>query len=76
MDGGQTVVSTEVDLENGARYTALLRHQYNKIRGDSSIYHVGVDPVYVVVAWSLSLSGGCTPSRHLRPSSGREHTVI
>ena len=24
----------------------------------------------------LSLSGGWTPSQHLRPSSGREHTVI
>ena len=23
-----------------------------------------------------SLSGGVTPCRHLRPSSGREHTII
>ena len=29
-------------------------------------------------AWvlSLSLSGGFTPCRHLRPSSGREHTIV
>ena len=26
--------------------------------------------------FSLSLSGGFTPSRHLRPSSGREHTIV
>ena len=25
---------------------------------------------------SLSLSGGFTPCRHLRPSSGREHTIV
>ena len=25
--------------------------------------------------WVLSLSGGFTPCRHLRPSSGREHTT-
>ena len=25
---------------------------------------------------SLSLSGGFTPSRHLTPSSGREHTIV
>ena len=25
---------------------------------------------------SLSLSGSFTPSRHLRPSSGREHTIV
>ena len=24
----------------------------------------------------LSLSGGFTPCRHLRPSSGREHTIV
>ena len=24
----------------------------------------------------LSLSGGFTPSRHLRPSLGREHTIV
>ena len=24
----------------------------------------------------FSLSGGFTPSRHLRPSSGREHTIV
>ena len=26
--------------------------------------------------WVLSLSGDFTPCRHLRPSSGREHTVV
>ena len=26
--------------------------------------------------FSLSSSGGFTPSRHLRPSSGREHTIV
>ena len=25
---------------------------------------------------NLSLSGGVTPCRHLRPSSGREHTIV
>ena len=24
----------------------------------------------------LSLSGGLTPCQHLRPSSGREHTIV
>ena len=26
--------------------------------------------------WRLRLSGGFTPCRHLRPSSGREHTIV
>ena len=29
-----------------------------------------------VVCLSFSLSGGFTPCRHLRPSSGREHTIV
>ena len=29
--------------------------------------------LYSLVGW---LSGGFTPCRHLRPSSGREHTIV
>ena len=35
-----------------------------------------LDCVPPAISMELSLSGGVTPCRHLRPSSGQEHTVV
>ena len=37
---------------------------------------LGQSHVNITLPHSFSLSGGFTPCRHLRPSSGREQTIV
>ena len=41
-----------------------------------TISHLYTNRSFTHALYRLSLSGGFTPCRHLRPSSGREHVVV
>ena len=41
-----------------------------------TVLEIARKKTHMTVYWSLSLSGGFTPCRHLGPCSGGKHTVV
>ena len=57
------------ELADTLRDPEVICHTWT-VDGDKSDYDG------TVLAYQDWLSGGFTPCRHLRPSSGREHTIV